>query len=89
MSELERIFYGLATSKDSASNIPCLDFDDFKSALTEVFKLVEVTDEEIKTDSWDSFPELSMQDGTNRFSFSLGAKSTRSVSKTKLEKLIG
>ena len=61
----------------------------FRLSQAEEMLKAEVKDEEIKTDSWDSFPELSMQDGTNRFSFSLGAKSTRSVSKTKLEKLIG
>ncbi len=81
MSELETIHFRNSKTGDVMS------FEAFKSALTEVLKLVEVTDEEIKTDSWDSFPELSMQDGTNRFSFSLGAKSTRSLSKTKLEQL--
>ncbi len=81
MIELETIHFRNSKTGDVMS------FEAFKSALTEVLKLVEVTDEEIKTDSWDSFPELSMQDGTNRFSFSLGAKSTRSLSKTKLEQL--
>ena len=88
MSELEKV-YNKHYILDFHSGENIMSFNQFKSALNEVLKLVEVTDEEIKTDSWDSFPELSMQDGTNRFSFSLGAKSTRSVSKTKLEKLIG
>lgn len=81
MSELEKLFYGLATSKDSASNIPCLDFDDFKSALTEALKLVEVTDEEIEKVYWDR--------DNDRNDFILRAKYFRDLSKTKLEKLIG
>ena len=93
MTELETIFYGLATSKDSASNIPCLDFDDFKSALTEVAKLVEVTDEEIEG-SFD-FEPIPNKDHLNiafkaiAASSYFGAKWSRDLSKTKLEKLIG
>ena len=60
MSELETIFYGLATSKDSASNVPCLDFDDFKSALKEFIE--SVTDDEMKQRVESTFTEHEYKD---------------------------
>lgn len=78
MSELETIFqkYQEQLYDNGGYPVSALDFDLFKLALTEVAKLVEVTDDEIETTigSWD---------------WDDGARWSRDLSKTKLEKLIG
>ncbi len=78
MSELETIFqkHSTITVNTFVGQRRVMTSEQFKQALTEVAKLVEVTDEEILNNTLD-------------LDEAVGAKSTRSVSKTKLEKLIG
>jgi len=73
MSELENI-YNKHYILDFHSGQNIMSFDQFKQALTEVLKLVEVTDEEISV----------AQD----IYYRLGAKWSRDLSKTKLEQLL-
>jgi len=79
MSELEAIFqkYAEEYAKPYDYTIDALNFEAFKSALTEVLKLVEVTDEEIEGRDPDSAR------------FRIGAKWSRDLQKQKLKKLIG
>ena len=75
MSELETIFQRHSTL-GVYSQVRRMNPDQFKSALTEVLKLVEVTDEEILHNT------LDLDEG-------VGGMKIRDLSKTKLEKLIG
>ena len=92
MSELEKV-YNKHYILDFHSGENIMSFNQFKSALTEVLKLVEVTDEEIKNkrieqakhqrqcrDVGGYFKPMDIDDV---------AKWSRDLSKTKLEKLIG
>jgi len=84
MSELETIFqkYQEQLYDNGGYPVSALDFDLFKLALTEVAKLVEVTDEELAS--------LRLHfEGQQEIYYRLGAKWSRDLSKTKLEKLIG
>ena len=75
MSELEKV-YNKHYVLDFHSGENIMSFNQFKSALNEVLKLVEVTDEEILNNSID-------------LDEAVGAYKIRELSKTKLEKLIG
>ena len=92
MSELEKV-YNKHYILDFHSGENIMSFNQFKSALTEVLKLVEVTDEEIEG-SFD-FEPIPNKDHLNiafkaiAASSYFGAKWSRDLSKTKLEKLIG
>ena len=81
MSELEKV-YNKHYILDFHSGENIMSFNQFKSALTEVLKLVEVTDEEVETAS-----ELHFE-GQQEIYFRLGSKWLRDLSKTKLEKLL-
>jgi len=82
MSELETIFQRHSTL-GVYSQVRRMNPDQFKSALTEVLKLVEVTDEEIEECANLRFSVV------NAPMFRGVAKWSRDLSKTKLEKLIG
>jgi len=71
MTEIEKIHFRYSTTDDVMS------FENFTKALTEVMKLVEVTDEEIEERDPDSAR------------FRIGAKWSRDLQKQKLKKLIG
>ena len=92
MSELEKV-YNKHYILDFHSGENIMSFNQFKSALNEVLKLVEVTDEEIEG-SFD-FEPIPNKDHLNiafkaiAASSYFGAKWSRDLSKTKLEKLIG
>jgi hypothetical protein len=81
MTELETIFQRHSTL-GVYSQVRRMNPDQFKSALTEVLKLVEVTDEQIETSS-----ELHFE-AQQEIYFRLGAKWSRDLQKQKLQKLI-
>ncbi len=78
MSELETILNKTATKVFGTDkpDLFTITPEQFKSALTEVLKLVEVTDEEIEKEWEGRIPKAAVQ-------------WSRDLSKTKLEKLIG
>ena len=75
MSELEKV-YNKHYILDFHSGENIMSFNQFKSALNEVLKLVEVTDEEILHNT------LDLDEG-------VGGMKIRDLQKQKLEKLIG
>ncbi len=83
MSEVEKIFNKRSSPKDGYT-YKYMSLGQFKSALTEVAKLVEVTDEEVE----DMLLELSeSEDGWFDIEYFAAMKS-RDLSKTKLEQLL-
>jgi len=74
MSELEKIFQKHSTL-GVYSQVRRMNPDQFKQALTEVLKLVEVTDEEVETAI-----ELHFE-GQQKTYFGLGAKWSRDLQK--------